>query len=452
MRSRTSALLVVALTATGGLTACSDSDYGADGRLKVHVEMEAGLEDDAVKAFQARVKEFEKANTDIDIIPEEYTWEATNFTAQLAGDTLPDVFRVPFTDGRGLIEREQIADISAEVAKLPYAKRFNPEIAASGSDAEGRMWAIPTQAYGQALHYNRTLFAEAGLDPDDPPSTWRQVRSAAKAIADETGETGYATMTKDNTGGWILTTVTAALGGRVEDVDGEKAKSTVDDPEVVEALELLRDMRWKDDSMGSEFQYDWAGINQAFAAGRIGMYVTGGDIYTQLVAQNGIEPKDYGMTVVPLADTAEAGVLGGGSLAVVNASAGDEVRAAAVKWADFYWLAKLTDAQAAEADAKTRADTDQTVGTPLLPVFDEKTYDEQQGWIADYVNVPVEQMRPYTDVMFDQPLVTEPSRSTQEVYGLLDPVVQAVLTDEDADVDKLLADVRERAQALLDKG
>jgi hypothetical protein len=54
--------------------------------------------------------------------------------------------------------------------------------------------------------------------------------------------------------------------------------------------------------------------------------------------------------------------------------------------------------------------------------------------------------------MFDQPLVPEPARSTQDVYKILDGVVQTVLTDQGADIPALLADAQTQAQALLDRG
>jgi hypothetical protein len=60
-------------------------------------------------------------------------------------------------------------------------------------------------------------------------------------------------------------------------------------------------------------------------------------------------------------------------------------------------------------------------------------------------------MTGFTDVIFDQPLVAEPSGSTQELYGALDTVVQAVLTDEGADIDALLEQADANVQAILDK-
>ncbi|MFL1432340.1 MULTISPECIES: ABC transporter substrate-binding protein, partial [unclassified Nocardiopsis] len=415
------------------------------------VAVDPGLEPAALDAFNERVAQFEEENPDIAVEVQEYNWTATTFTAQLAGGTLPDVFTVPFTDGRGLIERGQIAPIGDRVAELPYADSFNPNVAAAGSDADGTMWAVPIAAYGQGLHYNRTLFEEAGLNPDDPPTTWEEVREAAKTISEETGQAGYAMMTSGNTGGWILTTHAYTLGGRTEAVDGDTATATIDTPQVREALELLHTMRWEDDSMGAEFLYEWDSINQAFASGRIGMHISGGGNYGNLYTQNAIDPDDYGLAAVPLADDPDAGVLGGGTLAVVSADAEEPVIDAAVRWIDFFYLGKLTDQDAAVLNARTQAETGQPVGVPELPVFDQDTYDASREWIAEYVNVPLDQMAPYTEAVFGQPLLNEPTRSTQEVYALLDPVVQAVLTDEDADIDALLARAQESAQHLLDQ-
>ncbi|GGU81441.1 ABC transporter substrate-binding protein [Lentzea flava] len=447
-RITTAAVLVTALT----VTACSTGGpLDPNAPVTLTVAIDPGLEQGAIDAFNARVAEFEKANANIDIRPQEYKWDATTFTAQLAGGTLPAVFTVPFTDGRGLIERRQITDISDLVEHLPYAKGFNESVAKAGQAQDGKMWAVPISAYGQALHYNRTLFTQAGLDPDRPPTSWAEVRSAAKQIAERTGQAGYAQMTTNNTGGWLLTTLDYAFGGRTEKIEGDTAKSTLNTPEMRQVLQTIRDMRWTDNSMGANFLYDWAGINQDFAAGRIGMYVSGGGNYGSLKAQNALKPADYGITTLPLAGTDRAGVLGGGTLAVVRAKVDDPIKAAAVKWIDFYYLSKLTEQDAAVADAKTTAETGQAVGAPELPVFDRSLHDQRMQWISQYVNVPTAQMKPYTDRMFAQPLVPEPTRSTQQVYALLDPVVQAVLTDRGADSSALLAAAETQAQTLLDR-
>lgn len=351
--------------------------------VAITVSIDAGLEEGAKAAFDERVAQFEEAHPDIDVTPQEYTWTATTFTAELAGGTLPDVFTIPFTDGRGLIAAGQIADISALVQELPYADDFNPNVAAAGEDAEGNMLAVPIAAYGQGLHYNRALFTEAGLDPDDPPATWEEVREAARQISEKTGQTGFAEMTQDNTGGWILTTLAYTLGGRMIEVDGDDTAATLDTQEVAEALQMLHTMRWEDDSMGANFLYDWGTINQEFAAGKVGMYVSGGGNYGSLITQNAMNPDDYGVTVLPLAEDSEAGVLGGGTLAAVSVKATPEQQDAAVQWIDFFYMEKLAEQDAAVADARTLFESDQPVGAPQLPVFDAATYEQSLEWVAE---------------------------------------------------------------------
>ncbi|MCT9819825.1 extracellular solute-binding protein [Microbacterium sp. W1N] len=437
---------VALLAGCAGGSSPSSSD---DGKTTIKVAIDAGLEQEARDNFDARVKLFEEANPDIIVDAQEYTWTAPTFTTDLAGGTLPDVFTIPFTDGRALIANKQIADISTLVAALPYADSFNPNVAQAGQSEDGAQWAIPISAYGQGLHYNRTLFEAAGLDPDNPPTTWDEVREAAKKISDATGEAGYATMTSGNTGGWILTTLVNAFGGRTENADATEP-TLVSDPAVKEVLDYLHQLRWDDNAMGANFLYDWGTINQDFASGRIGMYVSGGGNYGNLVTQNALNPDDYGLTVLPL-EGDDPGLLGGGTLAAVSPKSTEAAQAAAVKWIDFYYMAKIADEDTAVETAELAASLDQPVGAPELPVFDQEQFEQYQSWIAPYVNVPTAQMAPYTDAIFDQPLIAEPRVATQDVYALLDTVVQSVLTDQNADIDRLLADAQTQAEALYAK-
>jgi multiple sugar transport system substrate-binding protein len=407
----------------------------------------------AVDALNLQISEFEAKYPGITVEPEEYNWTAPTFTAALAAGTLPDVFTIPFTDGKGLIAQDQIVNIDERVRALGYADKFNPNVLVNGQGADGKISAVPIAAYGMSLTYNRTLFTQAGLDPDKPPTTWDEVRAAAKTIAEKTGVAGFAQMATENTGGWQITTSTYALGGRMQTIaeDG-KATATLNNAETKAALARLKAMRWEDNSMGSTFDYAWGSINQAFAAGQIGMFTGGSDLYTNMVQNNSLKPADYGVTTIPLASSPTAGVLGGGTLAAVNVVTREEERDAAVKWIDFYYLQKLINEAGAVADAKALVANNQPVGVPALPIFDKATYDQSQIWIKDHINVPVAQMVNFTSKIFDQPIVTEPTVHTQELYAALDPVVQAVLTDQNADIDALLGAANAAVQTILDKG
>jgi len=408
----------------------------------------------AIQQFNNQVAEFETAHPTIKVNPVEYQWTGPTFAAKLAAGTLPTVFEVPFTDARTLGDNGQLADLTADVKKLPYYSKYNPAVLAEGTTAKGKIVALPKGAYAQALHYNRKLFTQAGLDPNKPPTTWAQLRVDAKQIADKTGQTGYAEMAKDdNTAGWILTTLVYALGGRMEVGSGTNARATLNNPQAITALNMLKQMRWTDNSMGSNFNFSWGDINQAFAAGTIGMYISGSDVYSNLVSASNIDPSIYGLAAIPLSAKAKkAGVLGGGTLAGVRPDANAAQRAAAVQWINFFYEQPLISKAQAIRNAQTLVAGKQPVGVPALPLFNKKQYDLANSWIKPYINVPIAQMRPFTTGIFKQTLIPEPAASTQSVYHSLDAAVESVLTDRNADIPTLLAQANSTAQALISAG
>ena len=412
-----------------------------------------GSTPEAVKQFNAQVKQFEHKYPTIKVKPVEYQWTAPTFAAKLAAGTLPTVFEVPFTDARTLGDHGQLANLTPYFKQLPYHKKYNKAVIAEGTDAKGQVIALPKGAYAQALHYNRALFKQAGLNPNKPPTTWAQIRKDAKIISKKTGKPGYVEMAKDdNTAGWILTTLVYSLGGRMEKGHGTSAKATLNNKYTVQALNMLKAMRWTDNSMGSNFDYGWSDINQAFAAGQVGMYISGSDVYTNLVQAYNVKSSTYGLSTIPLANNKKAGVLGGGTLAAVRPKVSKATLAAAMKWIDFFYERPLISKKQAIRNAKTLVANHQPVGVPALPLFNRKQYNRANRWIKPYINVPIGHMRPFLDGIFKQTLIPEPASSTQSVYHALNAVVEAVLTNKNTNVSQMLQQANAEAQAAIKQG
>jgi ABC-type glycerol-3-phosphate transport system substrate-binding protein len=442
-------------TSAGGSSAADTSTSGGgDEEVTITVAGLLPTADDAAKQQLAeRVTSFEAKYPNITVETQDYEWLASTFTTQLAGGTLPNVFEIPLTDGKTLIENGQLADIDSYIKELAYGDQFNTDLMANGTGADGKIYAVPAKSiYAVALHYNRNLFEQAGLDPNKPPTTWDEVRQYAKQIHDATGVAGYATMALDNAGGWQLAAGANARGGVIETFDGTKYTATLNDAAVKAHLEWLKALRWEDDSLLARADLGWGEMNAAFGGGEVAMYTSGSDVYNALVESNGVT-KDwgYGLTAIPTDNG--GGALTGGTLAAVTKDSTDAQKAAAVKWIDWWYLSKLQDKDQAVDDAKTRAEANpaQAVGTPVLPIFSKENYEQSQSWIQQYINVPLDNMKGYTDVMFDQKLVPEASASVQDLYAQLFPVVQAVITDQGADIDQLLTDANTAGQAAIDK-
>ena len=234
---------------------------------------------------------------------------------------------------------------------------------------------------------------------------------------------------------------------------GTKAVATLNNPQTVTALNMLKTMRWTDNSMGSNFDYGWSDINQAFAAGNVGMYISGSDVYTNLVSASNIDPSIYGLATIPLAKNKNAGVLGGGTLVAVrpDANARDEGGGGEV---DRLLLRAAADQQAAgdpqREDARRRRSS-RSAFRRCRSSTRRSTTSRTRG-SSRTSTCRIAQMKPFTTGIFNQKLIPEPEASTQSVYHSLDAVVEAVLTNKNANIQSMLQQANSTAQAAIARG
>jgi multiple sugar transport system substrate-binding protein len=116
----------------------------------------------------------------------------------------------------------------------------------------------------------------------------------------------------------------------------------------------------------------------------------------------------------------------------------------------FYYAEPQYDPEVAAAEAEALAqDPAAAVGVPTLPMFDEAQQQKINEAIAPHVNVELENFQPYLAGTPELELKPEPPLNAQALYQVLDPVVQAVLTDPEADIDALLTAAEDEANRQL---
>ncbi|GAB3821894.1 extracellular solute-binding protein [Tessaracoccus terricola] len=397
--------------------------------------------------FEGQVAAFMEEHPNITVEAREDVWDVQTFQAQLAAGNLPDVLSVAFTEANALAGRRQVAELSEAAAAVGLTDRLNPDLVELVTDDEGGIYAIPTAAQALGLIYNRDLFQQAGLDPDDPPQTWDEVRAAAQQISQETGATGFATMTTDNQGGWMLAAGIYSFGGTVQSPDGTEA--TFNDDPAIEYLNLLRTMRWDDNSMGNEFLYNAGALVEDFSAGSVGMFIGFSGLYRPAVIRNEMPKEHFGMAPMPVGGDAKPASLTGGVIQIVSPDTTPEERAAAVRWIDFFHLKKFTDKEQAVQEAQAAAASGQAVTVPERPAISQEAYDQYFEWIEPHINVPLENFSSYIDAFESQSLLPEPPIKAQEVYSELDVVIQRILTEEDTDPGAALAEAETSVDRLL---
>jgi multiple sugar transport system substrate-binding protein len=444
LRSALGLLLVAGVAMSAA--ACGDSDdtpaATKDGKVTLVVNgLPPATEKATHERFLANVAEFEKANPNIKIDAREGKMDPQTFPAKLAGGQLEDVFYVYFTDPASLIAKRQVSDISKYLKDYPITSQLKPEVLRVFQDEGGKTYGLPYKNYSMGLLYNRDLFTKAGLDPNSPPKTWADVRTAAKKIAGlGSGTVGYGDYSKNNTGGWHFTTELYSLGGEMAVNNAGTWKAAFNSPQGKQVLQQLKDMRWTDSSMGQKQLLEWADLLQMMGSGKLGMYLATADNIPTIVNQYKGKYATYGLGPIPDGK----GTLGGGEGYMFKAGLSPEKINAGLKWLTFWF----TSADRYEAENKWSSETDQPVGLPEPAIFTGAAAQTQAAADKKYANVPQENYAAFVAGMSSIPVKLEPPNA-QQIYAALDVAMQKVLTDKNADIDKLLADAETQANSIL---
>lgn len=393
------------------------------------------------KVFDEDVAEFENEHKDIDLVPHEGFMDPKTFSAKLAGGQLEDVFYVYFTDPAALIARRQAADLTNYVKDVPHYGDLKQELK-DVFTADGKVYGLPTANYTMGLLYSRTNFTKAGLNPDQPPKTWDEVRAAAKKLKDA-GVTGFAEYSKSNQGGWHFTTWMKSVGGDIARRDGDTYKADFNNDKGKEVLRRLKEMRWDDNSMGEKQLLEIGDVQNMMGAGQLGMYIAAPDNVAAIVNQFKGKYDDYGLAAIP----GQQGTLLGGEGYMINPKATPEKIKAGLKWIQWKYL----NPDRLEQNLQKYKDRGQPVGLPIPPIADVWTgapRKQQEELKGKFATMPVQNFQAYVDGAEQTKGSLEPPQA-QQVYAILDSVVQATLTNKDADHAALLKDAETKVNAVL---
>lgn len=198
-----------------------------------------------------------------------YAETANNVMADLAGGNHPNLAMVSLGNVPQFLEVEGLVVDLFEYTDDP-AFDFDDVIPAlvDAGTFGGRFLAMPTNTSTQIFYYNRDMFAEVGLDPDNPPQTWAELREAAQIIADYDddyyGYVGFGSPFEH----WLLEYLFWANGGDILDDDG--GQPVIDSPESIEAFEFLHTLVNEDES---SIVVPYGDSLDLFSAGQAGMLI-----------------------------------------------------------------------------------------------------------------------------------------------------------------------------------
>ncbi|HLI71463.1 MAG TPA: extracellular solute-binding protein [Ktedonobacteraceae bacterium] len=394
----------------------------------------------AVYLFNQMIKQFEQAYPNEKIVGKNDPYDPTTYLAKVAAGQAEDATESYFTEPPLLISKHAVADITSLAKSWQYWSSYNPGIAAIATDAStGKIYGVPVNGYALGIYYNRKMFQAVGLDPDKPPTTWDEFRSYAKELT-TASVAGYAETSTSNQGGWHFTNWMYTAGGDMQSADGTKA--TFNSPQGVSVLQLLKNMRFTDKSMTKQQLMTQADTLQLLATNKVAMVVMAPDQLDTFKTTLGANLNDFG--IGPMPQNGGNAALTGGNIFIFNPKSSQAV----IKAAFDYVIYTNFNLNVVESGYAQAAAAGQVVGAPTNVLFTGTFQQKLNALAAKYANVPLANYTTFVNSTLT--LRPEPRNQTQKMYATLDPVMQAILTNPNADPQALLNQAAQQFQQILD--
>jgi multiple sugar transport system substrate-binding protein len=264
--------------------------------------------------IQPQIEAFEKANPQYRVEVEQLTWQNgfDKIVAAFASGEVPDLCELGSTWAPQFAGEGILREVTAEAVPMRNAYLMWEPVT-----VRDKIYGFPWVVGTRALFYNKSLYADAGLDSTKPPETWPELKEDAKRIkALGKGIYGYG----ENAGERHILykkylPFAWSNGGSVLSADGKKA--ALNSPENREALEFLVSL------LPYAMIERQDALDQAFTQGKIGLLVSGAWLLRTI-------PQDapglrYGVALIPKPDK-EKGIHAsflGGEMLVIPKKAGN---------------------------------------------------------------------------------------------------------------------------------
>lgn len=196
----------------------------------------------------------------------------------------------------------------------------------------GQVYAVPFNRSTQGVFYNKTLMAEAGLDPEQPPTTWAEMVEIGAAVK-ELGDDYFVTYGKESNAQWMFEPLVYQFGGRISD-DSCRFVFNQAGEGGVEVAEFLQSNIYDTELflIGANPVGNFDEVSFEFVQGKV--------LFTRssTALQGSMEDRvefDWGFTKFPYAEGGTPAVTSGGANLAISASASQEQKEAAWEFLKF---------------------------------------------------------------------------------------------------------------------
>lgn len=295
----------------------------------------------------------------------------TKYAQAAQSGSLPDILAADLVFMPQIVANHSVVDLTDLLKGSGAYGNLSPAHIQAAT-ADGEVYGVPYVADTSLYLYNKDLFRQAGLDPDEPPSTWDELADAAKRIS-ALGDDVYGAYISGGSPGSLaydFTPLIWAQGGSVVNDDGT---FDFDNQQVKDALAFMQQL-YQDGDIPDTARTDTGdGFFSVFAAGKIGINFSGGNgVNTQTLGED--PAFDFGLAPIPGKQDGESATFSGGDVAAITTSSEHKNEA----WDFVNWL------------SSAQTSTDVYLSLPALP---PRTDVDVPDSLGEQFTVPAELVR-----------------------------------------------------------
>lgn len=245
------------------------------------------------------IEDFEEENPDIEVVAQDYPhdqYQNKIFAAMEAGKG-PEIMNIYDAWTADFVDRDYIQPIRDEFMKDEEIDDFYVDMV-EPNKTDGEYYTLPIAVRSLALFWNKDMFEDAGLDPEEPPETWDELIDISKELTildsnDKYEQEGFGWNRDGQDHHTFQQVLLRQFGVEPYSEDGKEVLWN-SKPEGYDAFKFWLDMT-KEQKIGDEKFA--GGYNVAFIGGKAGMIIDGsfriGDLQESA-------DFDWGVTKLPV--------------------------------------------------------------------------------------------------------------------------------------------------------
>lgn len=314
--------------------------FSAAAQEKVTIDFWHAMGGHNLEVTETLVERFNAEHENIEVVAQNtgsYNDTLTKTESAVRSGDAPHIVQIyeigtqVMVDSGIIIPIEELGREVAQDKNFDWGKFLTP--VSNYYQVDGELNSMPFNSSTPILYYNKDAFKEAGLDPNDPPQTFAELKEYAEklTIRNEDGDVERYGFTLGIVG-WFVEQMAANQDALlVNNNNGRSARATesyLDQEPVVRFIELWKEM--VDEEIMLNPGRGWDGAKQAFLSGRAAMMIESTaqvKNFSQNAQSSGYE---LGTAFLPRPENVDRGgvVIGGASLWALKDHPEAELKAA----------------------------------------------------------------------------------------------------------------------------